>query len=138
MARLDKIHNAVRNALIKDGWKITADPLQLKYGEVKLQIDLAAEPTLAAEKDNQKIAVEIKSFLDPSLINDLKAAYGQYEIYLTYLNVIEPERKLFIGVDSKAYKRIKNFKGFELFLQKHQIPFIVIQIKSEEIIEWVN
>jgi hypothetical protein len=26
MARLDKIHNAVKNALVKDGWDITDDP----------------------------------------------------------------------------------------------------------------
>jgi hypothetical protein len=72
MAALDKIHNAVKNALIKDGWTITADPLMLKYEGQKILIDLAAEKdflesgVFAAEKGTEKIAVEVKSFLAPS------------------------------------------------------------------------
>ena len=42
MARLDKIHNAVKNALIKDGWKITHDPYTIEYEEITVQADLAA------------------------------------------------------------------------------------------------
>lgn len=39
----DLFHDAVRNALIKDGWQITEDPLFLKIGGVELYIDLGAE-----------------------------------------------------------------------------------------------
>ncbi len=50
MAR-DKIHSAVKNALIKDGWTITDDPYYLKNkdGSLTLEVDLAAERTIAAE-----------------------------------------------------------------------------------------
>ena len=77
MAR-DIIHNAVKNALIKDGWIITADPYKLKLGEVKAEVDLAAERPFAAEKDGVKIAVGVKSFLGPSLLYDFERAPGQY------------------------------------------------------------
>lgn len=138
MAKPDKIHQAVKNALIKEGWTITAEPLRLEYGKVNLLIDLAAEETLAAEKDGRKIAVEIKSFLDASLINDLKIAVGQYEIYLTYLEALEPERKLYVALRRNVYQRMLNLKGLELFLQKHPIPLIVVDIQTEEIVEWIN
>ena len=42
MAR-DLFHDAVRHALEKDGWTITADPLKLEFGTVKALVDLGAE-----------------------------------------------------------------------------------------------
>ncbi len=78
MPAKDIYHDAVKNALIKDGWKITDDPLILSIGKKDLFIDLGAEKLIAAEKDQQKIAVEIKSFLGNSQVNDLENALGQY------------------------------------------------------------
>ena len=49
MAR-DLFHDAVKNALVKEQWLITADPLKIKIDGVKLEIDLAAEKVIAAEK----------------------------------------------------------------------------------------
>jgi hypothetical protein len=63
----DVFHQQVRNALIKDGWTITDDPLTIRISEaVKVQIDLAASNAIAAERDREKIAVEIKSFIADS------------------------------------------------------------------------
>jgi hypothetical protein len=42
---------------------------------------LGAERTLAAERGNEKIAVEIKSFLSESQVTELERAVGQYGIY---------------------------------------------------------
>ena len=81
MPTRDIYHDAVRNALLKDGWQITHDPLVLKWGWKDLFIDLGAERLLAAEKDQQKIAVEIKSFTGPSDMADLERALGQYIVY---------------------------------------------------------
>jgi XisI protein/XisH protein len=53
MAARDLFHNAVRNALLKEEWKITADPLTIKIDGVKFEIDLAAEKVLAAEKGHR-------------------------------------------------------------------------------------
>lgn len=81
MPAKDVYHNTVKNALIKDGWQITNDPLILEYGGKDLFVDLGAEKLISAEKDNQKIAVEIKSFLGTSQVNDLEKAVGQYIVY---------------------------------------------------------
>jgi hypothetical protein len=82
MPRKDVIHEAVKNALQKDGWTITADPYLLEYGAEDMFVDLAAERLLAAERGADRIAVEIKSFLGRSPINDLQVALGQYALYL--------------------------------------------------------
>lgn len=81
MPAKDIYHDCVKNALIKDGWKITDDPLSLKIGKKDIFIDLAAEKLLAAEKQGKKIAVEVKSFIGISEVEDLKNALGQYILY---------------------------------------------------------
>ena len=57
MPAKDIYHDTVKNALIKDGWTITNDPLSLKIGKKDIYIDLAAEKLLVAEKKGQKIVI---------------------------------------------------------------------------------
>ena len=76
MPAKDIFHDPFKTALLKDGWTVTHDPYSLKVGKKDLFIDLGAEKLLAAEKDTQKIAVEIKSFVSPSEIKDLEIALG--------------------------------------------------------------
>lgn len=71
MAAKDLIHNAVKQALIKDGWTVTDDPYTLAYAEdVTVFVDLGAERLIAAQRDLDKIAVEIKPLVGhlPSMI----------------------------------------------------------------------
>jgi len=77
MPAKDLYHEAVCAALIKDGWTTTHDPLTLRYHKRDIYIDLGAERLLAAEKDSQKIAIEIKSFIANSALAALEEAVGQ-------------------------------------------------------------
>ncbi len=61
MAQLDKIHDAVKNALIKDSWTITAENFQMRFKELKLYGDLEAHKIFAV-KGTEKIGVKAKSF----------------------------------------------------------------------------
>ncbi len=81
MAR-DIYHQTVRNALEKEGWTIKNDPFILKMGGLRMEIDLAAEKTIIAQKGTENIAVEIKSFLGKSKLNDFYEAKGQYDVWL--------------------------------------------------------
>ncbi len=99
----DLFHNAVKTALEKEQWSITADPLKIKIDGVKLEIDLAADKVLAAEKAGRKIAVEIKSFLNTSAITDFHAALGQFLNYRLALQMTETERVLYLAVPAEAY-----------------------------------
>jgi len=76
----DTYHEVVKHALIKEGWTITHDPYTLTFGQRNVFVDLGAERMLAAEKGQEKIAVEIKSFQGASDVRDLEMAIGQYRV----------------------------------------------------------
>ena len=70
MPTLDIYHDLVKTALQAEGWTITHDPYFLSAGGTELYIDLGAEKLIAAVKQNQKIAVEVKSFTGKSQITE--------------------------------------------------------------------
>lgn len=57
----DLFHDAVKQALLKEQWVITADPLTLKIEGVKLEIDLAAERVFAPKKQDEKLPLKLNS-----------------------------------------------------------------------------
>jgi hypothetical protein len=134
----DLLHDCVKNALIKDGWTVTDDPYRLRYKGCKLYVDLGAERILAAEKDNQKIAVEIKSFVGASEINDLESALGQFIFYRAILKEKEPNRELFLAVPDEIFKTIFE-KEFHDLLKKNNLAKVFgVNEEKEEIIGWIK
>jgi len=138
MAAQDIIHDAVKNALIKDGWIITHDPYIIKYEEVTLHADLGAEHIIAAELAGIKIVVEIKSFVSPSPIQDIKIALGQYDLYQGFLEVLSPERKLYLAISKKVYERFFEQKAIQLIVQRYQLPILIVDVEREEIVKWTK
>jgi XisH protein len=132
----DLFHYAVKQALLKEQWVITADPLIIKIEGVKLEIDLAAEKVFAAEKAGQKIAVEIKSFLNPSSITDFHTALGQFLNYRLALQIREPDRTLYLAIP------IDIFESFfqEIFIQEavklYQVKLVIYNPIEEIIRAW--
>jgi len=67
------------------------------------QIDLGAERVIAAERDSEKIAVEIKSFLNPSIVTDFYPALGRFLSYCLALGKVDPDRQLYLAVPESLY-----------------------------------
>jgi hypothetical protein len=135
MAR-DLFHDAVKNALIKDGWRITDDPLFLKIGGVELYIDIGAEKLIAAERNDEKIAVEIKSFISPSSLTDFHLAIGQFLNYRVALKAGDPERKLFLAVPDTAYINFFQKEFAHMIITEYQLEIFVYDIENEVIVTW--
>lgn len=138
MPKLDIIHNAVKNALIKDGWTITHDPFIIEYKELTLYADMAAERPIAAEREGRKIVVEVKSFVGASKIQDLKIGLGQYEIYVSLLEVTDPKRKLYIAISEKVYDDFFTLESVQMIINRLQVPLIVVNPETEEIVKWTS
>lgn len=134
----DIYHNQVKNALIKDGWIITDDPLILSIGKKDLFVDLGAEKLIAAEKDNQKIAIEIKSFIGKSQVNDLENALGQYILYHEVLLETKNERVLFLAIKKSAYEEIFEEPIGKILLKRKLINLIIFDENKEVILQWIS
>jgi hypothetical protein len=136
MPARDSYHNAVRHALEKDGWTITDDPYYLGFGRDILAVDLAAERTIAAERSGNKIAVEIKSFSNPSILHDFHAALGQYLNYQLALDATEPTRILYLAIPVSAYQRFLERDLARASMQRHNVRVLVYNADQEVIEQW--
>ncbi|MEG3902297.1 XisH family protein [Microcoleus sp. MOSTC5] len=136
MAARDLFHDAVKKALQKEEWEITADPLIVKIQGVKFEIDLAAEKILAAEKLGQKIAVEIKSFLNNSAITDFHLALGQFLNYRLALQIKEPDRTLYLAVPFDTFDSFFQEPFIQEAVNVYQLKLVVYDPQKEVIVEW--
>jgi hypothetical protein len=139
MAARDFFHKVVKTALQKQGWQITHDPLSISFGGVDMSVDLGAQKLIAAEKGNQKIAVEIKSFLEgSSAISEFHTALGQFINYRAALKREEPARTLYLAVPLVTYKTFFSLEFPQLMVEENQIKLIVYDAEDEVIVEWKN
>jgi hypothetical protein len=138
MAARDVFHKAVKQGLTKDGWTVTADPLVVPFGGVDLYIDLGAEKLIAAERDNERIAVEVKSFLGPSLLSDFHTALGQFLNYRLALDALDPQRTLYLAVPIDTYTTFFTLPFARAAVQRHALHLIVYDPESEELVQWIN
>lgn len=132
----DLFHDVVKTALIKDGWHITDDPFFMKVGGVDFFIDLGAEKIIAAERDNQKIAVEIKSFISTSSITDFHLAIGQFINYRLALKLSDPDRTLFLAIPDIAYQTFFQKDFPRMVIEEYQLELLVYDIENQEIVSW--
>lgn len=134
----DLFHNAVRVALQKENWVITDDPLKIEAGGAKFEIDLGAERLLAAERGNEKIAVEIKTFLGDSPITDYHGALGQFLNYRLALELNSSDRLLYLAVPVIVYEALFQREFLLVSVERYQIRLIIYDPISEVVMLWKN
>ncbi|MEH1898479.1 MAG: XisH family protein [Nostoc sp.] len=138
MPAKDIYHDAVKNALIKDGWKIIADPYFLQYEDAELYADLFVEKALLAEQEGRKIVVEINSFISPSPMRDFENALGQYILYRDILQLASKNYKIYLAIRDTVFDTFFQRKSIQAVVKLQQIEFIVFNNEREEITLWIN
>lgn len=139
MSRKDQFHEAVKHGLSKEGWTITHDPFTIQISEtIKLKIDLGAETTIAAQRNHEKIAVEIKSFISDSEISDFHSALGQYLNYLQALEDKEPDRVLYLAVPKDSYQDFFQISFIQKSLKRYEVNLIIYCPLQEVIEQWIS
>ena len=136
--RKDTIHEAVRNALINDGWTITNDPFRVEIAETDVYIDLRAERVEDEGRIRHALVIEVKSFSSLSPIHDLEVALGQYELYRTFLRYASTTDSLYLAVSDITYKELFGRIAFQIIVQQHQVAMIVVDVVEEKVIKWIN
>lgn len=138
MPARDIFHNAVKRALEKDGWSITNDPLFLDYGGVEIFIDLGAEKLIGAERNGEKIAVEIKSFIGSSTISEFHTALGQFINYRVALSQKDPDRQLYLAVPYLIYESFFRLELIQIVAQSQELKLLIYDPELETIERWIN
>jgi XisH protein len=139
MAAKDIYHTHVINALVKDGWTVTDDPLTITIGRKDLQVDLGAERIVGAERNNERIAVEVKSFVSASAVQDLKEALGQFILYEEVLaQTSDADRILFLAIRQSTYDEIFTEPIGEILITHRRLRLLVFNEFSEEITQWIQ
>jgi hypothetical protein len=138
MPAKDAFHELVKIALETEGWTITHDPYHIDLGFVDFYIDLGAERLIAATRNDQQIAVEIKTFLSASTISEFHTAIGQFINYRIALEEEDAERKLYLAVPLDIYKRFFKYPFIQTVIRRNQIPLLVYDIEKQEVAQWIN
>ncbi len=139
MPARDIYHQTVKKALIKDGWTITHDPLRIRLARGRnLFVDMGAERLLAAEREAEKIAVEVKSFTRPSEMKDLEEAVGQFVLYSRLLKRYYPDYTLYLAVSDNIRKTVFEEEAGQTLIEDGIIRLFSFDPTLEVIIQWIR
>ena len=139
MAAKDIFHELVKLALINEGWQITHDPYKIIMGRRRGYIDLGAErEIIAAEKESQKIAIEIKSFVGNSDLDDFEDALGQFLLYWKALKINDPERVLYLAVPVGFYERFFDDAFFVDVASSFDVKMLIFNEIEPKIKQWIS
>lgn len=140
MPRRDKHHFIVKTALQKDGWTITDDPLTVPTVDMDFFIDLGAKRAIiGAKKDNEEIAVEIKSLIGGSVYYDYYRGLGQFLIYRMAMDKrLMMNRMLFLAVPKIAFDELLRIEIFRESWTHFSVNLLVFDEDDKIILQWLR
>lgn len=101
-------------------------------------IDLGAEELVAAEKRGRQIAVEIKSFVGPSEVEDLKNALGANILYHDILAKAQPQRSLYLAIREEVYYALFEEPIGSILLENQRVQLLIFDPEQEIVIKWIE
>ena len=93
---------------------------------------------LIAEKENQKIAIEIKSFVGTSEVEDLKNALGQYVLYEKIIKRQLLDRTLYLAIREATYNNLFRQEIGQILLEEKTLKLIIFNPEKDVITQWIN
>ncbi|MDY6940658.1 MAG: element excision factor XisH family protein [Cyanobacteriota bacterium] len=135
--RRDLYHNIVKNALLKEGWSITHDPLVLGDLELRVYPDLGAQKNVV-DRGVCALAIEIKVFGTIGQLSELQKAIGQYMLYRSILRRRESTRLPYLAIPADVYRSLFQKKIIQNLIQDEGIRLMVFNPLTEVIEQWID
>lgn len=101
-----------------------------------MYVDLRAERILAAQRGNEKIAVEIKSFVGSSATTEFSMALGQFLKYQLALEEEQPERTLYLAIPVDAEREFFRLELPRRLVERYQVRLVIYDPEEEVIVKW--
>ena len=134
MPAKDRYHDAVKHALVKDGWVVTAEQVRLTFGDRYFWIDMQAEKSA----DERVILIEVKELDDvDSPVEALANAVGKYLLYRLGLDYTQQNIPLYLAVTEASHTGILNATIGQQALGQFQISLLVFDPKQEVVVKWI-
>lgn len=130
-------HETVKIALVAAGWQITDDPLRVTIGRRLAYIDLGAKNVLTASRNGREIAVETKSFVGASLLDDMYGAVGQYVMYRLALARQDDVPPLYLALSTVACKLILE-EQLNTFFDELSVRLLIFNPVNQQIEQWIE
>lgn len=110
----------------------------MKIGGRSAYVDLGAQKLLAAEKEGQRIAVEVKSFIGPSPVHDLEQALGQYIMYSQVLERQNSGRLLYLAIPESVFLDFFSEELPQLMVEINHLKLLTFDANTAEIRRWIT
>ena len=118
--------------------KLHTIPLRIRLARGRnLFVDLGAERLIAAQRNTEKIAVEIKSFTRPSDMKDLEEALGQYVLYARLMMRDYPEYILYLAVTESTRITVFEEEAGQTLIEDGIIRLVCFDPIEEAIVRWI-
>ncbi len=99
---------------------------------------MGAQRLIAAQRQNELIAVEVKSFVAASAVSEFHTALGQFLNYRVALKLKEPTRILYLAIPVAVYQDFFSRQLPKLSVEEYQLKLLVFNPETEEIVQWRN
>lgn len=109
----------------------------LRIGGRSAFVDLGAEKLFAAEKEGERIAVEVKSFISPSPVKDLEQALGQYIMYSQVLERQNFDRLLYLAIPQRVFLDFFSEELPQLIIELNHLKLLIFDSDSQEVVKWI-
>ncbi|MBP5975237.1 fatty-acid oxidation protein subunit alpha [Brasilonema sp. CT11] len=138
MPAKDIYHNTVKNALMKDGWTITHDPLRIRLARGRnLFVDLGAERLLAAERGKEKIAVEVTRYAQiQNSKYALRARYA-FAFGVRFAHTKFKIEDLYLAVSENTGRTVFEEEAGQTLIDDGIIRLVTFNPSHEVIIRWI-
>jgi hypothetical protein len=108
----------------------------IRWGSVEMYIDLGAERVIGAERNGEKIAVKVKSFLGQATVYEFHLALGQFINYRAVLQQQEADRILYLAIPLDTFDTFFNLPFTQAVVQQNQMKLLVYDVDQEVIVIW--
>ncbi len=125
-------------ALQKDGWTILSKPFAIRTNEHTVYADCILERTQNGQNE-QAIILEVKCFTNPQTdLQEFYTAIGQYQFYRAAVAANRATTPIYLAIPFEAYVRLMRDNAVSIAIQQASLKLVVIDIVSEEVVEWIH
>ncbi len=103
-----------------------------------MYVDLGTKRLLMATRAEEKIAVEVKSFVSASEMEAFRDAIGQYAIYRAVMRRTYPGYTLYLAVNDIVFNSLFEEPIGQLMIEDENLKLIVFDAEQEVILQWKN